>query len=275
MSPRATGRGAGRTSVVPGARPVPGGSTVSTVSAARFAARVRARRRRRFLVAAAAGLFVAGLVAGALYSPWTTVQTIRVSGTHRIPVASVLDLLADQRGRPLLLVDTSALQTRVKTLPLVAAVSVQRVWPAGLDVSVRERRAVAAVPGVSGVDLVDVDGVRVDTAARAPAGLPLVQVDLAKAAPGSLAAVLQVLSGLPPALSKQVSAIGASSPDSVWLTLLDGSRVLWGASADTPKKAVVLSRLRVAAQLAGTRPKGRQYDVSAPDAPAVAAVPGG
>lgn len=275
MSPRAAGGGTGRTSVAPRARPARAGSTVSTASAARFAARVRARRRRRILAVTGGVLLVAGLVAGGLYSPWTTVQQVRVSGTARIPVTSVRDLLGDQRGRPLLLVDTAALEARVKVLPLVAAVSVQRVWPGELAVSVRERQAVAAVPAGSGVKLVDVGGVQVDTADRAPAGLPLVQVDLARAAPGSLAAVLQVLSGLPPALSKQVSAIGASSPDSVWLTLLDGSRVLWGSSAQTPHKAVVLSRLRVAAQAAGTRAKGRQYDVSAPHAPAVVASPSG
>jgi cell division protein FtsQ len=218
-------------------------------------------------------LLVVVAAGASLYSPWTTVRRISVSGTHRIDPASVTGLLADQRGRPLLLVDTGALQARVRALGLVAGVSVQRQWPGGLLVVVRERQAVAAVPSGAGVRLVDVDGVEVATAAQAPAGLPVVQVDLATARPGSLPAVLEVLKGLPPSLSTQVSAIGAGSPDSVWLTLVDGSRVLWGSSADTPNKAVVLSRLRVAAQLAGARGRGRQYDVSAPDAPAVSAPP--
>jgi cell division protein FtsQ len=282
MSPRAAGetRAAGsprgtaaarttRPKAVAGREP-----TVSSVSAARFAARVRARRRRRALLIAAAVLLVGGLVGGALDSPWTTVREIRVSGTARIPASTVRDLLADQRGRPLPLVDTSALAARVRTLGLVAAVQVRRSWwPASLEVTVRERQAVAAVPAVSGVRLVDVDGVEVATAERAPAGLPLVQVNLARARPGSLAAVLQVLSGLPAALSPQVGAIGAASPDSVWLTLLDGARVQWGSAADTPGKAKVLARLRVAAELAGTRARGSRYDVSAPGAPAVSAAP--
>jgi cell division protein FtsQ len=252
---------------------VTGGSTVSASSAARFAARVRSRRRRRIAVVLAVVLLVVVAAGASLYSPWTTVRRISVSGTHRIDPASVTGLLADQRGRPLLLVDTGALQARVRALRLVAGVSVQRQWPGGLLVVVRERQAVAAVPSGAGVRLVDVDGVEVATAAKAPPGLPVVQVDLAKAGPGSLPAVLEVLKGLPPSLSTQVSAIGAGSPDSVWLTLVDGSRVLWGSSADTPNKAVVLSRLRVAAQLAGARGRGRQYDVSAPDAPAVSAPP--
>lgn len=307
MSPRAGG--AGRTPVAPGRRPGsarltgtgratgsarstgagrqttgarPAGaepsarpdSTVSTVSAARFAARVRARRRRRALFVAGIVLLLGGVVGGVLYSPWTTVQQIRVTGTDRIPASTVQDLVADQQGRPLLLVNTSAVAARVNALRLVARVEVRRVWwPAELTVAVQERQPVAAVPAASGVRLVDVDGVEVDTATRAPAGLPLVQVDLSRAAPGSLVAVLQVLSGLPPSLGPQISAIGAAGPDSVWLTLLDGSRVQWGSAADTSRKAEVLARLRVAAQLAGTRAKGREYDVSAPDAPAVSAVP--
>ena len=250
-----------------------GGSTVSTSSAARFAARVRARRRRRIAAVLAVVLLVVVAAGACLYSPWTTVRRISVSGTQRVDPASVTQLLADQRGRPLLLVDTGALQARVLALRLVAGVSVQRQWPGGLTVVVRERQAVAAVASGAGVRLVDVDGVEVATAAKAPAGLPVVQVDLAKAGPGSLPAVLEVLRGLPASLSTQVIAIGADSPDSVWLTLIDGSRVLWGSSADTPGKAVVLSRLRVAAQLAGARGRGRQYDVSAPDAPAVSAPP--
>jgi cell division protein FtsQ len=212
---------------------------------------------------------VLGMVGAGLYSPWATVQEVTVTGTARIPVASVQGMLADQRGRSLLLVDTAVLSARVRALPLVAGVSVRRVWPSGLSVEVRERRAVAAVPAGSGVRLVDVEGVEVATAPRAPAGLPLVQVDLGRAVPGSLAAVLQVLAGLPAPLPRQVSAVGASSPDSVWLTLRDGSRVLWGSPADTADKVVVLSRLRVVAQQAGIRAKGRVYDVSAPDAPAV------
>jgi cell division protein FtsQ len=254
--------------------PLLGGSTVSTGSAARFAARVRSRRRRRIAVVAGVALLAVGAVAAGLYSPWTTVQQVTVTGTTRIPVTSVQALVADQHGRPLLLVDTSALSARVvAALPLAAGASVRRTWPSTLAVVVRERTAVAAVPSGAGVRLVDVDGVEVATAQQAPAGLPVVQVDLDRAAPGSLAAVLQVLGALPVSLSRQVAAVGAVSPDSVWLTLLDGSRVLWGSSADTPDKAVVLSRLRVAAQQSGARVKGRQYDVSAPDAPAVSVVP--
>lgn len=274
MSPRAAGgvrgRTSGRTVTRADRHAARGGSIVSTASAARFAARVRRRRLRRFAVVLGVLLALGGLAGAVLFSPWTTVQRIRVSGTQRVPEASVQALLADQRGRALLLVDPDALAARIMALPLVAGASVHRAWPAGLTVVVRERQAVAAVPAGSGVRLVDRDGVEVATATRAPAGLPVVQVDLTKAAPGSLGAVLDVLAGLPPTLRRQVRAIGAATPDGVWLELTDGSRVRWGAAVDTGRKAVVLARLRT---VPGADGGGTRYDVSAPDAPAVAGSP--
>ncbi len=277
MSRRAAGRtrGAGAGSGTVGAtrHVVRGSSTVSTASAARFAARVRRRRWARAAVALGVLLLIAGVCGLGLYSPWSTVHRIRVTGTQRIPAATVQALLADQRGRPLLLVDTGELAARIAALRLVAGVSVHRSWPSGLAVTVRERQAVAAVPAGTGVKLVDRDGVEVDTARRAPTGLPLVQVDLATAEPGSLAAVLDTLAAMPAALHDQVRSVGAATPEGIWLVLADGSRVQWGASAQTARKAAVLARLRATPAASSARGTVRRYDVSAPDAPAVVASP--
>lgn len=247
------------------------GHAVSTSSAARFSARVRARRRHRMLVVVVVVALMLGAVGVGLYSPWATVQRITVSGTSRILPSTVRALLADQQGRSLLLVDTDALRTRLRTLTLVARGSVQRRWPSTLAVVIRERQAVAAVPNGAGVSLIDVEGVQVATASRDSAGLPLVKVDLSRSKPGSLPAVLAVLAGMPGSLSRQVTVIGAATPDGVWLTLADGSLVIWGSAGGTPHKAVVLTRLR-AASPPMTRGKVYRYDISAPDVPAVSNV---
>jgi cell division protein FtsQ len=245
---------------------------VSTASARRFAAKVRRRRLRRIGIVLLVLLLVGGVVGFGLLSPWATVRRIEVRGTSRISIASVQELLGDQYGRPLLLVDTGRLATRVSGLRLAAAATVRRSWPSTLTVTVTERQAVAAVPAPAGVRLVDREGVEVTTAARPPAGLPLVQVDLAKAGPASLAAALDVLTALPPSLSAQVKAIGADSPDGVWLSLADGSRVRWGSAGRSADKVTVLARLQATTRgAAGAR--SRLYDVSAPDAPAVGAQP--
>jgi cell division protein FtsQ len=254
-------------------------STVSKTSAQRFAARVRSRRRRRILIGLGVAVLLAGAAWALLASPWATARRIEVAGLHRVDAAAVRAAARPELGRPLLLADTGRIAAQVRRQPLVAAVEVSRRWPSTLQVTVRERNPVAAVPGPNGVRLVDVDGVVVDLAMLPPPNLPLVEVEVGT--PGSaeasdpsanpatsplpgaaaLRACLAVLEGMPAGLRAQVHQIGADGPESVWLVLNDRSRVQWGGAERTPLKAQVLQALR--------RQRAARYDVSAPDAPAV------
>ena len=67
-------------------------------------------------------------------------------------------------------------------------------------------------------------------------------------------------------ISTRLLAIGADSPDGIWLKVRDstvpgGARVEWGDSAHTPRKARVLTALLLQ--------HGIVYDVRSPDTPAV------
>jgi len=112
------------------------------------------------------------------------------------------------------------------------------------------------------VQLVDRDGVVIGGAVAPPPGLPLLRVDLEQAGVGALRACLAVSAALPASLSRQVHQMGADGPESVWLVLRSGSRVMWGGADSSARKAEVLLAL-----LQGKPATG--YDVSAPDAPAV------
>jgi cell division protein FtsQ len=140
---------------------------------------------------------------------------------------------------------------------------VQRRWPGVLQVKVQERVPVAALPVGSELALVDVDGVVIQRVPQTqpPAGLPRLQLSLGTAGVGALRGSLDVLSGLPPNLATQVKAIGADSPDGIWLTLKGGARVEWGSSADSAQKARVLTALLPQHAV--------DYDVRSPDTPAV------
>jgi len=236
--------------------------TVSSTSAQRFAARVRSRRRRRIGIAVLAVAAVAGLVWTVLYSPPATLRTVHVAGTTRVDAANVRSAAVAEIGRPLLFVDVGAVAARVRRDRLVEGVSVRRHWPSALVITVRERSPVAAVPGGPGVQLVDRDGVVIGGAAAPPPGLPVLRVDLQQAGPGALRACLAVSAALPESLSRQVHQMGADSAESVWLVLLNGSRVVWGGADSSARKAEVLLAL-----LQGK--PASVYDVSAPDAPAV------
>jgi cell division protein FtsQ len=150
---------------------------------------------------------------------------------------------------------------------LVRTARVTRTWPGGLRITVQERVAVAAVPGPANLagsfSLVDADGVELARTPAAPAGLPVVQTDLAKAGAPALRACLRVLGDLPAEVSRQVRQVGARSADGVWFVLADGRKVTWGSAEDNARKGEVLVAL--------LRQPGRGYDVSAPDNPAVVA----
>ena len=255
------------------ARPARG--TVSRTSAQRFAARVRARRRRRGLIVVLAGLVLAGVGWLAFRSPWAMVQRVRVTGTDRVAPGVVRDAARSEVGHPMLLARTADIAARVREQRLVRSVTVTRHWPGTLVVTVVEREPVAAVPAGAGqVALVDPDGVLIESVAtaRKPAGLPRIEVGIGPADAATLRGCLAVLHGLPAALSARLIAIGADTPDGIWLTLREpgakgrpalkgGARVEWGNATATPHKAEVLTALLAQHAV--------NYDVRSPDTPAV------
>ncbi len=275
--------------------PAPARRAASGGTAERFAARVRSRRRRRLAVIVASCLVVTGLIWLTLFSPYLVLDRIRITGTDRVPVAQVSAIVDSERGRPMVLLDPSAVSGRVEELPLVESVQVRRHWPATMTVEITERVPVAAVPAGGGrYRLVDEDGAEVETVADRPAALPFLEVDL-NGRPASAAALrtaLAVLSGLPETVRARLVGAGATSADGVWLrmtpapkTAADASqagdapssnespatgrgkafKVVWGDSSQATRKAEVLDLL-----IAASGPDGAStYDVSAPDKPAV------
>jgi cell division protein FtsQ len=154
----------------------------------------------------------------------------------------------------------------VGTERLIRSVRVRRTWPSTIRVEVVEREPVAALPADSGLSLVDRDGVEIEKVAVKPAGLPRLEVARGPDAVPALRGSLDVLRGLPVGVSRRLLAIGAQSPDGIWLKLRDskvpgGVLVKWGDSSQTPRKAKVLTALL---------PQHRGgYDIRSPDAPAV------
>jgi cell division protein FtsQ len=249
--------------------------SVSLTSAQRFAAKVRARRRRRVLIVTAALAFVIGAGWLALKSPWATVNRIEVSGTGRVPASVVREQAESELGEPMLLARTAQIEARISSQRLIRSVRVSRHWPGTLRVRVVERTPVAALPAGAGVQLVDQDGVVIEriatTSAARPDGLPRIEVNLAAAGTATgnvetLRGCLAVLHGLPASLRARLRSIGGDSPDGIWLKLADPklkstALVQWGNSAQGTQKARVLTALLP--QHAST------YDVRSPDMPAV------
>jgi cell division protein FtsQ len=174
------------------------------------------------------------------------------------------DAAAVPLGGPLVSVDTAGIADRLRAVPAVASVDVERDWPNAVAVHVVQRTPVAAVQTAGGPALVDATGA-VFPGPAVP-GLP----GLAVASPGpadpATAAAVAVLAALPDALRGQVlTATSAVAPGGglpqVVLGLTDSREVHWGSAERSTDKAAVLVPLL-------SQP-GRIYDVTSPDLPTI------
>lgn len=202
---------------------------------------------------------VAGGGAWALYdSGLLAVRSVVVTGTRLVPESEVLAAAAIKPGTPLIRVSTAQVAGRVLTVTQVIGVRVTKSWPDRVTIAVRERTVTLAValPG-GGFDLIDANGVIVESAATRPSGLPLYTTTAAASSlrgdPG-VAAAAAVLAGLLGSLRSSVTSVTAPSPDQVTLSLSGGVTVLWGSADDTAAKAKELTIL--------IPTHARYYDVS-------------
>lgn len=257
---------------------------VSPRSAARFAERVRLRRRvtrTKVLGVCAVAALLLGVGWLAWLSPVFALDPDRVEVVGAGTVvdvaqvhAAVLEVGADE---PLPRLDVGGLQERLLDVPGVREAQVHRAWPRGLVVTLVSREPVAAVPDAGTFALLDIDGIQVGRVPEAPEQLPQITIPVTLGEQGSgtggapttdrttrtLHAVLAVLDELPDALLLEVASVSAGSQDTVSMVLRDGRTVEWGSGQDTALKVAVLQALRSSPEAVAVR----VFDVSAPTMP--------
>ncbi|MFH7597754.1 FtsQ-type POTRA domain-containing protein [Streptomyces racemochromogenes] len=229
-------------------------------------------RRVRLLATLAAAALLAGGGTWALYgSSWLRVEKVTASGTEVLTPEQVLSAAAVPVGAPLVGVDTDEIAERVRArLPRIDSVDVVRAWPHGIGLKVTERKPVLLIK--KGTDFIEVDagGVRFDTVAKAPVGVPLLEM-AADRSPSArrfdeerlLKEAVGIAGSLPDAVAKETLQVRVRSFDSVVLELTKGRSVVWGSGELGEAKGRALTALLKAA------PKADHFDVSVPTAPAV------
>ena len=243
----------------------------------------RAPRRLRWpkpklLLAGTLVVVTVSFAGWALYgSSWFRVERVSVSGTEKLSVAEVRKIADVKLDAPLVAVDKSAVERRLtRSLRRVDTVEVVRDWPHGINVKVTERKpaAVTQRPGHKGQFLeVDAKGVRYGVVAKRPPGVPLLVMDLDKAADSPRFGAdrlrreaVVVATELPASVRKEAQAIRVRSFDSITVELTANRMVMWGSSEYGAAKAKSLRAL-MAAHNKGSG--ARYFDVSVPSAPAV------
>ena len=233
--------------------------------ARRFTERSR-RRRLTWIISGAVLVGLILLVVFTAYSPLFAVRSVDVEGTSRIDASQVQSALADQLGKPLALVDYSAIKNDLGTFTLIQSYSTESQLPNTLVIRIVERQPVGAVANGTGFDLVDPAGVVISHSDQRPDGYPTIDTSAAAVgSPGFLAATA-VLRALPAELLAKVDSVSAATPDSVTLVLTGGrQKVVWGSVDNSALKALVLDKL-IGTQNADD---ALTYDVSSPDNPVV------
>jgi cell division protein FtsQ len=229
----------------------------------RFERRAEAvRRRPRVLLAVAAGLvlLVAALVWVVGFSSVLATRTVTVTGLgDPAEQQAVVAAAAVPLGTPLARVDAGGATDRVARIPTIASVTVSRSWPSTVVVRVGRKVPVLAVKNPQGqLQVVDATGVPFETVATLPPGVAQVNAASDAPDPAGIRTAISILQLLSPERRAQVSAVTVTSADLVTLQLGPVS-VVWGGSADGPKKLAVLEAL--------LKTSPTVVDVSAPDTP--------
>ncbi|MFJ3910336.1 cell division protein FtsQ/DivIB [Streptomyces vinaceus] len=232
----------------------------------------RLRHRGPVLLTLLAAVLLTGGGSWVLYgSSWLRVEKVTASGTQVLTPEQVLAAAAVPVGAPLVGVDTDEIAARVRSrLPRVDSVDVVRAWPHGIGLKVTERKPVLLIKKDAKFVEVDASGVRFDTAAKAPAGVPVLELSAAQSPSGRrfdeerlLHEAVGVAGDLPEAVAKETVQVRVGSYDSVVLELTRGRTVVWGSGEQGEAKGRALTALLKAV------PKADHFDVSVPTAPAV------
>ncbi|MFD3869625.1 cell division protein FtsQ/DivIB [Streptomyces sp. NPDC058623] len=229
-------------------------------------------RRVPALVSLAAAVLLAGGGTWVLYgSSWLRVEKVTASGTEVLTPEQVLTAAAVPVGAPMVGVDTDEIAQRLRTkLPRIDSVDVARSWPHGIGLKVTERKPVLLIKKDAEFVEVDASGVRFDTVAKPPAGVPVLEWDAARSPSARrfdeqrlLSEAVGIAGSLPKAVAAQTVQVKVRSYDSVVLELTKGRTVVWGSGELGEAKGRALTALLKAA------PKAVHFDVSVPTAPAV------
>lgn len=237
---------------------------MSTTTPGQFAAALqekRRRERRRLFVGWGGGagvlVVVAFLVWLLTFSPVFRVHDVTVTGTALLTKEAVLEAAVVPGNQPMLGLDTTAIADRVRALPAVHHVTVERDFPDTILINVVERALVYQRVDGATFESVDADGVVFATSSSPTDGV--VQAVTAGKDTRLLRDVAEVVANIPEQLLPRVERLQAKAVDRITLQLDDGDLVVWGSAEQSELKGdVLVALLDVDARL---------YDVSAPGYP--------
>jgi len=215
-------------------------------------------------------------VVGLALSPALDVDHVVVAGAVRVDRAAVERATGIERGDPLVTLDAERVATRVRSLPWIDTVAVERVWPGTVAITVVERQPVVALVRADGqASLVDAEGRVLAEVAPDAAGVLEVAGLPEPGPPGSVLApsarqALAVASSIPAPLLAQADRLRVGDDGTLELDLVlveDGppTVVLLGDGGDLTAKLTALATVVASVALEDLA----TIDLAVPSAPAL------
>ncbi|NOX31465.1 MAG: FtsQ-type POTRA domain-containing protein [Actinobacteria bacterium] len=230
------------------------------------------RRRLKRLIGLSVLVAVALGAWGVTRSPLLDVDEVRWSGLDGTDLARASAIASIKTGAPIASVDGGSIESRLRELPWIEDVVVNRNWSGVIDIDVIERVPVAVVMKTqdewvmvdqSGVVLTDVVvGSELPKLSGVPAaGDPGSTVDASVGAP------LVVARLVGPELRPRLEGIARDERGEMWITLTSADRILLGDDSQLSLKVVAATTVIEALDAEGRI--GWEMDVSVPTLPIV------
>lgn len=195
---------------------------------------------------------------------------IRGNSGLRVSDEQIVQAAGVPVGSRLFEASPSKIEGRIRTIPWISKVKVQRLLPSTLRIEVTERRAFMVVVTPGGPYLVDAKGVVLQQGADNL--VELRDLPLRALVPGDTIAsreftdAQRVLKSLPRSVRSAVLSISARSIDQLTLALAAGPVVLYGAAEQMAEKNFALQSLLEASPGSGSN---ALIDVRAPGRPSI------
>jgi cell division protein FtsQ len=242
---------------------------------------VTGRRRKRSAAArirpfwmsiALLGLVAAAIIGVAATWPGFETKNVEVVGNERVSSNEILRHADITPGRSIWLQSLGGVARRIQSIPYVAAVSVHRIPPGSIRISVTERVPFAILQ--SGPERVTVDrGLRVLEPASADERRPVLIVPAGLALwPGKFVTTRDAITlrdAYEAMLLRRItpSSLGYDRYGGLVVTLHDGLRVLLGQDGDLVQKLTLVEA--ILAQVVRAQRRITTIDVRAPSTPVV------
>ena len=195
-------------------------------------------------------ILLAALCAGAVRTPIFRARVVQVQGNTRVSDAKVLRLAGIDDSTNVMLLDRGAAVTALEKNPWIAGATIARHLPSTLDVQIRERTAMAAVPEQGGYALIAGDGTRLATASK-PKDVPVVvSSDPGRPTPVTgtrmtpmpptqvqLVAAVRALGVMADPVRQAVERVSVASDGALEMDLHGGTHVSYGEPVQTTEKA--------------------------------------